>query len=760
VDTYGSVYIVDKYNARIDIWSQQSARDTQTVYYNAEANSTTPACGEHAEWEGLPCQARPAKQPETGGVPNLPVTTVTYNIWGQVLTNTETVGSTTRTSTGTYDGAGRPLTAAISSTVGTALPTVKYEYNSETGVLAKMSTTVEAQTKTLSRALDTLGNPTSYTDADENTSTFTYDIDRRLEKVNDGKGSQTYTYDSTTGSLVKLVDSAAGTFTGTYDAGGRLTVEGYPNGMNVKRTFNSIGENTAVEYIKTTNCAEKCTWYSNSAVPSIAGQWITQTSTFSSQTYTYDNAERLIKVQDTPVEKGCTTRIYAYDMETNRTSMTTRNPTESGACATEGGTTEAHTYDVANRLLDTGTTYDTFGNITKLPAVDAGGSEVTSTYYVGNMLATQSQAGQTIGYNLDPSGRTRETVMTGVKTSTVVSHYIDGGDSPAWTVDTGGHWTRNIAGIGGFAATQYDGEAPILQIVDLHGDVVGTAPISATGTGLSSTNDASEYGVPRTSNPPKYSWLGGYQRSTELPSGIVAMGARSYVPQLGRFLQTDPVAGGSANAYAYGFGDPVNSSDPSGAYVPGWFSGVGEAIAKQVLEAEAIRQQAAATAAAASAGSAPAPGGAGQGDGGGADEGDDGSGGSDGGGGPIATTASNDGRFVCYRTAKYSFGMGDNENGMEIWVAWCADRLLWKISSNHKQDCPTKTRKHWIQAVVDCSGMEFPEGDKFRQGNVRGEAIFVYTLWPGSDPPKVHVKCSVKVYWDGRRKGKCIHWPE
>jgi uncharacterized protein RhaS with RHS repeats len=44
------------------------------------------------------------------------------------------------------------------------------------------------------------------------------------------------------------------------------------------------------------------------------------------------------------------------------------------------------------------------------------------------------------------------------------------------------------------------------------------------------------------------------------------MGARSYVPQLGRFLQPDPMAGGSANAYSYTFGDPVNTTDPTGTY--------------------------------------------------------------------------------------------------------------------------------------------------------------------------------------------------
>jgi RHS repeat-associated protein len=633
IDTTGNVYVVDEFNARVDIWTQQSARDTQTIYYTAGTNGIVSACGEHPEWEGLVCETRPALQPETGGVPNLPVTTVTYNIWGETLSNVGTVGTTTRTTAVTYDAAGRVLSSSTSSTVGTALPTVKDEYSSETGTLVKQSTTSEGKTKTLTTVFNSLGQTTSYTDADENTATINYDIDGRPEKTSDGKGTQTATFDSTTGAVSKLVDSAAGTFTGTHDIEGRLVTEAYPNGMNVKHTFNSAGEQTALEYIKTTHCTEKCTWYSDSVVPSIAGQWISQTSTFSGQAYTYDNVGRLTKVQDTPAGKGCTTRIYAYETETNRTSQTTRNPTESGACAAEGGTGENHTYDVASRLLDAGISYDTFGNVTKLSAADAGGTELISTYYVGNTLATQTQNGQTIGYYLDPANRPRETVLTGTKNSTTISHYADGGETPAWTIDTSGNWTRMIGGIGGFAATQYNGEAPILQIEDLHGDIVGTAPISETATALASTNDATEYGVPRTGSPAKFSWLGGDQKATELASGVVAMGARSYVPQVGRFLQTDPVAGGSANAYAYTFGDPVNSSDPSGQFVPGWFKGAGEVVAKEVLEAEAARQAAAAAAAVAAAQAAATPsGGSGASTGGGSV--------SAGGGGPIASAAS------------------------------------------------------------------------------------------------------------------------
>ena len=42
------------------------------------------------------------------------------------------------------------------------------------------------------------------------------------------------------------------------------------------------------------------------------------------------------------------------------------------------------------------------------------------------------------------------------------------------------------------------------------------------------------------------------------------MGARQYSPRLGRFLETDPITGGSANPYAYTYGDPNNTNDVTG----------------------------------------------------------------------------------------------------------------------------------------------------------------------------------------------------
>ena len=66
---------------------------------------------------------------------------------------------------------------------------------------------------------------------------------------------------------------------------------------------------------------------------------------------------------------------------------------------------------------------------------------------------------------------------------------------------------------------------------------------------------------------PNYQWQGGNSLETENVAALlptIDMGARLYVPSLGKFTSTDPAIQGSATAYDYGNQDPINNTDLSG----------------------------------------------------------------------------------------------------------------------------------------------------------------------------------------------------
>ena len=84
---------------------------------------------------------------------------------------------------------------------------------------------------------------------------------------------------------------------------------------------------------------------------------------------------------------------------------------------------------------------------------------------------------------------------------------------------------------------------------------------NSSGT-LLAINDYDEFGVPGSGN--LGAW--GYTGQAWLPGiGVWHYKARAYDPELGRFLQTDPIGyAGGLNLYAYVLNDPVNFTDPLG----------------------------------------------------------------------------------------------------------------------------------------------------------------------------------------------------
>lgn len=549
------------------------ARTTKTLYYTAGAHPSDSSCGNKAAWANLPCKVMPAAQSTPVGPPQLLVTKyAAYSPLGQpteVLESPggEAGGDFTRQTIITYDAAGRRLTMQRIGG-GSAIPKVQYEYNATTGrpttqrfVCSPTCADDQATTTTY----DALGRPTAYQDADGSTSTTTYDLLGRPVTTNDGKGSQTRIYDPISGLQTELQDSAAGNFTASYNADGAIVEQGLPNGLVGKTTYDETGVPVHFSYVKTTMCSVNCTWLDFDAEESIHGQILSQGSTLSSQQYSYDKAGRLKLAQDTPQGGSCTTRAYSFDANSNRTKLITRAPGLGGACdTTSAGTVKNYAYDTGDRLIDSGTTYDKFGRITTLPAGDAGGSTLYTSYFSNDMVESQTQGGVENSFQLDASGRQRQRLQAGGLQGTEVFHYAGASDSPAWTV-RGASWSRNVAGIAGeLAAVQDSASGVALQLTNLHGDVVGTASLSQSATKPTAMFEFDEFGNPKQAGSMRFGWLGGKQRRTELASGVIQMGARSYVPALGRFLTPDPILGGSANAYDYANQDPVNNLDLAG----------------------------------------------------------------------------------------------------------------------------------------------------------------------------------------------------
>jgi YD repeat-containing protein len=464
------------------------AHATKTIYYTVGTNPADSACGNKPQFANLACKTLPAAQPGTSGLPDLPVAQTTYDRYNQPTIITETVGATTRTTTTTYDTAGRLTDVAVASTLGTALPTVHTGYDPATGRATTTQTTEGGVTSTITRDYDALGRPAGYHDADGNNATTSYDLLNRPVTTSDGKGTQTRTYDTAIeprGLPTSLADSAAGTFTAHYDPDGRLTTHGYPNGMEGRATFDEADGVTDLAYVKTTNCASNCTWLSFQASDSVHGQQLTQGGSVSSQTYAYDGAGRLKQVNDSPAGSGCTIRAYGYDADANRTSLNTKPPAADGSCdPAVTGTTVTRSYDAADRITGTGYSYDAFGRIIAVPAADAGGSALTASYYTNDMVRSLTQAGTTRTWTLDPNRRLRVRTDIGGASGTRTNHYVNDHDAPAWIDEPGGGWSRNVPGLGGaLAAVEASPSGTTLQLANLHGDIVATASLDPAATG-------------------------------------------------------------------------------------------------------------------------------------------------------------------------------------------------------------------------------------------------------------------------------------
>jgi RHS repeat-associated protein len=166
------------------------------------------------------------------------------------------------------------------------------------------------------------------------------------------------------------------------------------------------------------------------------------------------------------------------------------------------------------------------------------------------------------------------TAVSGEDTSTVVRHYADATDAPAFVVATGPDGVAKTTWYGtGLAddlgVTVTDGVTTV-QLADIHGDIAIPVTLDAGEVvAIGGFADFDEYGRPLagTATPDtggvSYGWLGGQERATDEATGLMLMGVRLYNPNTGLFTSVDPVPGGNTTAYTYPQ-DPINKFDLDG----------------------------------------------------------------------------------------------------------------------------------------------------------------------------------------------------